>query len=237
METPRESIEEKKKRARRIMSELEATYPGSTISLHYSSPFQLLVSVILSAQCTDASVNKVTPTLFSKYPTPAALSAASTAEVERIVHSTGFFSAKTKSIQGAARMLVEQFNGIVPQTMDELTRLPGVGRKTANVVLWNAFEKNEGIAVDTHVLRIARRLGLSTDGTNPIKTELQLQRIVLPRSWGQLTHRFIAHGRAICTARAPKCQRCPLFEHCPYGPKNVAAQRRGVRPPSRVRQP
>ena len=201
-------------RAAQIDALLKGLYPEAAIALRYESSFQLLVAVILSAQTTDVSVNKVTPVLFSRFPTAEALAGADPAEVEQIVHATGFFRNKTKNIIGAATRIVAEFGGAVPDAMEDLLTLPGVARKTANIVLFNAFGKAEGIAVDTHVFRLARRLGFSTeDDTNKVERDLMT---LFPREeWGALTYRLIEHGRAVCDAKRPVCGQCVLSGLCP----------------------
>ena len=193
---------------------LAATYPTAHCELDYSNPFQLLVATILSAQCTDKRVNTVTPLLFQKYPSPAALAQAHPQEIEEIIHPTGFFRAKTKSLLGCAKALVELHGGQLPQTMEELTALPGVGRKTANVVLGNAFGLNEGIVVDTHVARLSMRLGL-TRLTDPVKIEKQLMSLIPRPQWMLFSHWLVWHGRRRCPARKPDCPNCELQHHCP----------------------
>ncbi|HVL87323.1 MAG TPA: endonuclease III [Candidatus Thermoplasmatota archaeon] len=220
---PRETKETKRARARRIVRALRALYPDSRCSLDFRNPFELVIAVILSAQCTDATVNKVTPGLFARWPTPQALADAPQAEVERVVRPTGYYSAKARNIRGAAAMIAERHGGRVPETMEELVELPGVGRKTANVVLWNAHGKNEGIAVDTHVLRIAKRLALATT-ERPEKTERELADLVPRNEWGHLTHLLIDHGRAVCVARSPRCESCRIAALCPTGPRVLAAR-------------
>ena len=200
-------------RATQIDERLRALYPEARIMLRYASEFQLLVAVILSAQTTDVGVNKVTPILFERFPTPQTLADADPAEVEEIVHPTGFFRNKTKNIMGAARTIVAEFDGCVPDTMEELLTLPGVARKTANIVLYNAFGKSEGIAVDTHVFRLAHRLGLSSE-EDPNKVERDLMALLPREEWGPLTYRLIEHGRAICDAKRPICGQCVLAELC-----------------------
>jgi endonuclease-3 len=197
-----------------VYARLLSIYPDAHCELDYRSPLELLVATILSAQCTDRRVNMVTPTLFAKYPTVDALAAARPDDVEEIIKSTGFFRAKTKSILGMANALVERHEGRVPATLAELVELPGVGRKTANVVLGNAFDINEGVVVDTHVARVGFRLGLTTN-TDPIKIEQDLMRQFPQDQWTMLSHLLIWHGRRICDARAPKCERCVLNDICP----------------------
>lgn len=201
-------------RAAAIDALLRQLYPKAAIALGFKSDFQLLVAVILSAQTTDVGVNKVTPILFDRYPTPAALAAADPTEVEEIVHPTGFFRNKTKNIMGAAQRIVAEFDGRVPDTMEDLLTLPGVARKTANIVLYNAFGKAEGIAVDTHVFRLAHRLGFTAE-EDPNKVERDLMALFPREEWGALTYRLIEHGRAICDAKRPICGQCVLSELCP----------------------
>jgi endonuclease-3 len=213
-----EPIAERKKRARRILRALRKRYPDADCALEHESAFHLLVSTILSAQSTDDTVNKVTPLLFAQYPTPAALAVAPVAKVEKIVHPTGFFRNKTKSIIGAARKIVEDFDGEVPDNMDDLLTLPGVARKTANVVLGTWFEKNEGVVVDTHIGRLSHRLALSwrsKDDKDAKKIEQDLMEIVPRTEWTFLGHALIWHGRRVCPARKPKCAECTLAKDCP----------------------
>jgi endonuclease-3 len=191
---------------------LEAAWPDATISLDYRNPLELFVATVLSAQCTDERVNRVTPALFERYPDAAAFAAASPGELERAIHSTGFFRQKTRMILGACREMVERHGGEVPRTMEELTALPGVGRKTANVVLGNAFGV-PGITVDTHVGRVSRRLGL-TARKNPVKVERDLMELVPREGWTGFSHRMIWHGRHTCKARKPACDDCPLEPLC-----------------------
>ncbi|HEY2743953.1 MAG TPA: endonuclease III [Polyangia bacterium] len=207
-----------------IVDGLEALYPDAHCELDFKSPFQLLIATILSAQTTDVRVNLVTPKLFAKWGTPQKLAAATPAEIEPVIMSTGFYRNKTKSILGAARVIMEDFAGKVPQTMDELLTLPGVARKTANVVLGSAFGMNEGFVVDTHVMRLSQRLGF-TRQTEPPKIEPELM-AKLPRDkWTKLGHQLIWHGRRVCFARKPKCGECALAPHCPsafLGPSGAA---------------
>ena len=172
------------------------------------------MATILSAQSTDARVNRVTPSLFRKYPTPEALSDAKPAEIEKEIHSTGFFRSKAKSLLGAATVIVEKHGGEIPEVLDELVALPGVGRKTANVVLGNAFGRNEGVVVDTHVGRVSRRLGL-TKHEEAVKVEKDLMKLAPRESWTGLSHMLILHGREICVARKPRCEECALADICP----------------------
>ncbi len=201
-------------RIQAIVDGLESLYPDAHCELDFASPFQLLVATILSAQTTDVRVNMVTPALFAKYGTPAKLAVADPRDVEEIVKSTGFFRNKAKSIIGAARVIMEDFDGAVPRTMDELLTLPGVARKTANVVLGSAYGLNEGFVVDTHVMRLSQRLKL-TRQTEPPKIERDLCD-KLPRArWTKLGHQLIWHGRRVCFARKPACDKCALAPHCP----------------------
>jgi endonuclease-3 len=193
---------------------LAAAYPDAHCALDHRNAFELLVATILSAQCTDARVNMVTPALFARYPTARDLAEADREDVEQLIKSTGFFRNKAKSLLGMARALVERHGGEVPRTMDELTQLPGVGRKTANVILGNAFGLNEGVVVDTHVTRIANLLGLTRE-RDAVKIERDLVRLFPRERWTMLSHLFIEHGRRVCVARAPKCGVCPLADLCP----------------------
>ena len=206
--------ERERKRISAIIRILLKRYPDDRPALIYDDPFQLLVAVILSAQCTDARVNLVTPQLFSQYPTPLAFSRADQKEVERLIHSTGFYHNKAKNIIACSRALLERHNGIVPQTMEELYALPGVGRKTANVVLGAAFGKNEGVVVDTHVIRLSNRLGLTTSD-DPVTIEQDLMPVIPKKYWFHFSHSLILHGRSLCPARKPKCTECPIASYCP----------------------
>ena len=200
--------------AREVYRRLIAHYPDAHCALDFKSPFQLLVATILSAQCTDKRVNMVTPALFKKYKTPRAMSEANPEELEGMIKSTGFFRNKTKSLLGMSAAVVEKHSGNIPNEMDDLVQLPGVGRKTANVVLGNAFDKNEGVVVDTHVGRVSGRLGL-TKNTDPVKVEQDLMKLFPREDWTLLSHLFIEHGRQICEARRPKCEICFLNDVCP----------------------
>lgn len=216
--TTKEPLADKKKRARKILAALRKLYPEADCALSHEDPLQLLVATILSAQSTDVTVNKVTPVLFQRFPTARDLAEAPPAEVERTIHSTGFFRQKTKSIQGACRKIVDEFEGKVPNTMEQLVTFPGVARKTANVVLGTAFGKNEGIVVDTHVGRLATRLGLtwsSKDGKDAVKIERDLIELFPQKEWTFLGHSLIWHGRRVCFARKPNCPGCLLAKHCP----------------------
>ncbi len=205
---------ERKARARKIIARLKREYPDATSALNHSTALELVVATILSAQCTDARVNMVTPHLFAKYGTAAAYAAADPRVLEKEIQSTGFFRNKTKSIIGMAQALVERHGGEVPQTMEELTALPGVGRKTANVILGTWFKKNEGVVVDTHVHRLTRLLDL-TRQDDPVKIEQDLMAIVPRDDWTWFSHTLILHGRAVCIARRPKCAECVINRLCP----------------------
>jgi endonuclease-3 len=196
-----------------ILKGLDEAYPDAECALSHRSPWELLVATILSAQCTDVRVNMVTPELFRRFPTPAAMAKATLPQLEALIRSTGFYHNKAKSIQGAARKLAEEFGGQVPQTLAELITLPGVARKTASVVLGVCFGKAEGVVVDTHVFRIARRLGLAK-GDTPQKVEQELMRILPQSRWIGFSHQIIQHGREVCEARKPKCERCNLEQIC-----------------------
>jgi endonuclease-3 len=199
---------------------LDAAYPDAKCALDHSNPLQLLVATILSAQSTDKMVNMITPALFKKYKSAQDFANADTAELETMIHSTGFFRNKAKSLKAAARMLTEQYGGAVPDTMEELLKLAGVARKTANVVLGVAYGKAEGIVVDTHVQRLARRLDFSKE-ERPDKIELDLMQLFPRDKWIQLAHLMIHHGRAKCTALRPKCAECPIEDLCYSEDKTV----------------
>jgi endonuclease-3 len=203
-----------RRRTATMVSRLKREYPDAHCELDYRTPFELLVATILSAQCTDTRVNLVTPALFARYPTPAALAAARQEDVEALIRSTGFFRNKARSLIGMARALGAAPGGTVPATMAELQVLPGVGRKTANVILGNAYGKNEGITVDTHVARLATRLGL-TRQTTPQKIEQDLMALVPRKDWTLISHLLIWHGRRVCIARRPRCEICVLNRICP----------------------
>jgi endonuclease-3 len=200
-------------RAARIFDRLDVMHPNATTELNFRTPFELLVATILSAQCTDARVNAVTPALFEKYPDARAMAVPQPAELEPLIQPTGFFRMKSKSLSGMARALAERHNGDVPPSMDALVVLPGVGRKTANVVRSVAFDL-PGLPVDTHVGRLSRRLKL-TDETDPVKAELDLNELVAPGERGALSLRLILHGRKVCSARRPRCDECVLADICP----------------------
>lgn len=197
-----------------ILRQLDRLYPAADCELDRKNPFQLLCATILSAQCTDERVNMVTPALFARFPTPAALAEAPRPVLEDMIRSTGFFRNKAKNLLGAARLLAEKWAGAVPRSMDELLELPGVARKTANVVLGTAFGIPAGVVVDTHVTRLAHRLGLTRE-TTPEKIERDLMHVVPRERWILFSHQLIWHGRRICGARKPDCDICPLVPHCP----------------------
>lgn len=201
-------------RASEVIRILEEAYPGATIALNFSNPLELLVATILSAQCTDAKVNEVTATLFQKYRSPEDYLAVPEDELKADIHATGFFNQKAISIREACRRIVEEYGGEVPGTMEDLITLRGVARKTANIVLGNSFGIVEGIAVDTHVNRLANRLGFS-EQKNPDKIEQDLMRLVPKEQWFDFTYVLIDHGRALCTAKNPKCPECPVEPLCP----------------------
>jgi endonuclease-3 len=209
----RETAAARRIRAQAISRALARSYPDAWCALHYRTPWELVVATILSAQCTDAMVNQVTPALFAEFPTPAALAAAPPVRIEALIKRTGFFRQKTKAIQATARAVAAEHAGKVPDTIQALTALPGIGRKTANVVLGTAFGK-PAIFVDTHVRRIANRLGLTFED-DPDKIERDLQALLPPRAWTAFAHRTIHHGRQICVARRPRCSTCPLATWCP----------------------
>ncbi len=205
---------ELKAHAAEILKRLKAEYPDAHCELDFENPLQLLTATILSAQCTDKRVNMVTPELFRTYPDAESMSAAPSETLEELIKSTGFFRNKTKSLLGMSAAVAERHGGLVPSTMEELVRLPGVGRKTANVVLGNAFGINDGVVVDTHVGRLAVRLGL-TDETDPVKVEQALMPLFPKDDWALLSHLLIFHGRRVCMARSPKCGECVLADICP----------------------
>ncbi len=198
---------------REVLARLKAAIPEPRCELDHRTPWELLIATILSAQSTDRTVNAVTPVLFERWPTPEALAAAPPAEVERVVHRTGFFRSKTKAIQAASAKIARDFGGEVPRTMEEMLALPGVARKTANVVLGTAYGIAEGIIVDTHAMRVAQRLGLTAQ-RDPARIEDDLRAAFPRREWIALGHRLVLHGRYVCLARAPRCERCPLNEIC-----------------------
>ncbi|MDE3053358.1 MAG: endonuclease III [Gemmatimonadota bacterium] len=202
------------RQAKTVLRRLLAAYPDAHCALDFRNAYELLVATILSAQCTDKRVNMVTPALFEKYPTPKALAAAPRDDVEAMIRSTGFFRNKAKSLIGMAGAVAGEHGGRIPDTMDALTHLPGVGRKTANVVLGNAFDRNEGIVVDTHVTRLSQRLGL-TRARTAVKIEQSLMPLFPQARWTILSHLLIEHGRRVCSARNPRCGECVLADVCP----------------------
>lgn len=213
-----ETLADRRRRAGEIIAQLKKVYPEATCALHHRSALELLIATILSAQSTDETVNKVTPALFARYPTAEAMANADPDEVERLIHATGFFRQKTKSIMGACRKIAESFGGQVPDDMEALITLPGVARKTANVVLGTWFGKNEGVVVDTHVGRLAVRLGLTWTSKNDkdaVKIEQDLMQVLPREEWTFTGHALIWHGRRVCTARKPKCGECVLSGLCP----------------------
>jgi len=203
-----------KQLASKIISKLKIKYPEPECALLHSNPWQLLVATILSAQCTDKRVNMVTPALFKKYGTPIDFAAAKQEELEIVIHSTGFFRNKAKNIIACARTLIDKHGGEIPQNIEELTSLPGVGRKTANVILGTAFGKAEGIVVDTHVTRLSRRMGLS-EQSDAVKIETDLMKIIAKKHWIEFSHLLILHGRERCNARKPDCENCEINDFCP----------------------
>lgn len=205
-----------RERVAQLVKAFPKVYPNAHTELDFTNPLELLIATILSAQCTDKRVNMVTPALFKKYRTASDYAKAPPAQLEKAIKSTGFFRSKTKSIRGATSTIARKFGGRVPDSMDELRELPGVGRKTANVVLGNAFHKDEGIVVDTHVIRLSQRLGL-TKQTDPEKIERDLMKLVPQEHWTNWSHWLIWHGRRRCYARKPDCRQCEVFRLCPSG--------------------
>ncbi len=208
------SLAARKTAARQIADRLAEFYADAECALHHRNPYELIVATILSAQCTDARVNIVTPALFQRYPHAAALAKAEQADVEKLVQTTGFFRAKAANLIGMAKAVVQDHDGEIPPSLDELVKLPGVGRKTANVVMGVAFGTASGVVVDTHVKRITSLLGL-TKATQPEKVEADLMELLPESEWVNFSHRLIHHGRRICIARRPKCPECPLLDLCP----------------------
>ncbi|MGI6217305.1 MAG: endonuclease III [Coriobacteriales bacterium] len=211
---PRKPSKKTLERAKIVSERMEEHYPGKGGYLHFDNPFQLVIAVLLSAQTTDKSVNKVTPELFKRWPDAQAMASADLEEVKEVIHPLGFYNTKAKRCIDCARTLLEEFDGVVPQNLDDLQKLPGVGRKTANVVMNDAFDTADGIAVDTHVGRIARRLGFSKN-TDPSKVEQDLLATFPKEEWHYINKRWIAFGREICDARKPKCGECFLVDVCP----------------------
>lgn len=220
---PSKTLADRRDRVAKILPVLRRLYPDARCSLDHSSPLELLVATILSAQCTDARVNVVTKSLFRKYRSAADYAKVTPEELEKDIQSTGFYRNKAKSIMAMARALVERHGGRVPETMEELVHLAGVGRKTANVVLGNAFGKNEGVVVDTHVTRLSNRLGLTKHPADAVKIEQDLAQVIPQADWTDFSHLLIYHGRQVCEARKPRCEQCALFPHCPSGPAFVKA--------------
>ncbi len=213
---PRENLTDKRARAAEIEQRMFAYYGEGACSLDYTSPFTLTVAVVLSAQCTDAAVNKVTPALFERFPNPAALASATLAEVEEIIHPLGFYRAKAKNLVALAQTVCAEFGGEIPADVDALQKLPGVGRKTANCVMCEAFRDPQGIAVDTHVFRIAHRLGFATrNDDTPAKTEAKLLKLYPQSDWLYINHQWVHFGREFCSARNPKCADCFIGDLCP----------------------
>lgn len=204
-----------------VLARLKKRYPEPETMLDHRNPWELLVATVLAAQCTDARVNTITPELFRRWPDPAALARAPQEELEDVIHAAGFYHSKAKNLIGAAKRVVEAYGGEVPHTLEELVTLPGVARKTANVVLWGGFGINEGLAVDTHVKRLSFRLGL-TKNTEPVKIEQDLIKIFPREEWGDVNHRLVWFGRDVCDARRPACSECELYDLCP---------RKGVKTP------
>lgn len=214
-EPPSKPLAAERRRAGRLYRKLEQLYPNAKCALHFDSPFQLLIATILSAQCTDEAVNKATPALFKKYPTPEKMADAKIADLEKLVKTCGFYRNKAKNIKAAAMTIVDEFNGEVPKTMKDLITLPGAARKTANVVLGNAFGINEGMVVDTHIGRLSVRLGFTEhDSKNAVKIEQNLMALFPRDKWTMLAHLLIAHGRAVCKAQRPACDHCQLNRSC-----------------------
>lgn len=209
---------EKQRRVESITFLLEREYPDATCALHYKTPEQLLFAVILSAQCTDERVNRTTPALFKKFPSSKEMARAKPAEVEKLIYSTGFYKNKAKSLIGAAKIIQEKYPDGLPRTIQELTHLPGVGRKTANVILGEIYDAREGIVVDTHVKRLTNLIGL-VSREDPVKIEQELMEIVPRKHWTKFSHWLILHGRSICIARRPRCWECVIRPHCEFGRK------------------
>jgi len=223
---PRERRAATQERAQEIYRRLTERYPDAHCALNHRNAFELTVATILSAQCTDARVNQVTPELFRAYPDPPSLAAAPLSSVEGLIHSTGFFRSKARNLVGMAQAVEERHGGEIPRTLEELVALPGVGRKTANVILGNAFGLDEGVVVDTHVKRIAKRLGW-TRRVDPVRVEQDLVRLFPQTQWTMLSHLLIFLGRDLCPARKPRCAQCPLVDLCPAAPADLR-----VLPPS-----
>ena len=220
---PRENLTQKRQRAAEIERRMYSKYGEGACSLEHTDPFTLTIAVVLSAQCTDAAVNKITPTLFKKYKTPEALAHARVEDVESIIHPLGFFRSKAKNIIALAQTLLAEFGGEIPNDVEKLQKLPGVGRKTANVVMCQAFRNPQGIAVDTHVFRIAHQLGFATrNDDTPSKVEAKLLKIYPQSDWLYINHQWVHFGREFCIARRPRCTDCFISDLCPAGKKNLA---------------
>jgi endonuclease III len=235
---PAESPTARKKRAATILAGLKTVYPDADCALRHSSALELLVATVLSAQSTDETVNRVTRSLFAKYRTPADYADAPAEQLEDDIHATGFFRQKTKSIQGACRIMIDRFGGQVPETMEELIELPGVARKTANVILGTWFKKNEGIVVDTHVGRLAHRMGLtwtSKDEKDAVRIENDLVQLIPREEWTFFGHAMIWHGRRVCAARKPDCATCQVARHCPSAFTFDGAKKAGSKPAKATR--
>ena len=217
----------KKSDVEKVIVLLKEKYPEATCSLDFNNPFEIVIAVMLSAQCTDERVNKVTPALFKKYPTPEKMSKAPIKDLERLIHSCGFYRNKAKHMKECSVVLVEQYDGVVPSTMDELQKLPGIGRKSANVIMLEAFHNPQGIAVDTHVKRISNRIGLSKE-SNPEKIENDLLHKIPKKYYYAANHLGVWHGRYTCLARSPKCSTCPISQYCNYYSKEGPSSERSI---------
>lgn len=226
MPKPSKKIEQRRERVKEVLPILKKLYPAAKCSLDHHGPLELIVATILSAQCTDDRVNIVTKTLFKKYRSAQDYARVPQEELEKDIQSTGFYRNKAKSLRAMAQSLIDRHQGKVPETMEELVDLAGVGRKTANVVLGNAFNKNVGIVVDTHVTRVSNRLGLTDHESDAVKIEQDLMQVVPQEDWTLWSHLLIFHGRQICQARKPKCEICPLLPHCPAGQKFMKQRER-----------
>ncbi len=209
-----------KKEAEIIIKTLKEFYPEATCSLDFTTPFEMTIAVMLSAQCTDERVNKTTPALFEKYNTPEAMATAPIEVLEDLIHPCGFYKNKAKNMKACSKMLMEQYDGVVPKTMEELQKLPGVGRKSANVIMLEAFHNPQGIAVDTHAKRIANKMGFSKE-VEPEKIEKDLLKVISKEYYYDVNHLFVWHGRNICMARNPKCEQCPVKEYCNESNSNI----------------
>jgi endonuclease-3 len=233
---PKESKTAKRKRALEVAARMDVRYPEALCALHYHDPFTLTIAVLLSAQTTDVAVNKVTPELFARWGDPQAMAGAQPLDIEQVIRSIGFYHVKARNCVACAQMLCARFGGEVPHTMEELQQLPGVGRKTANIVLNNAFGIVEGIAVDTHVFRLAHKLGFSAADT-PAKVERDLLALYPRELWGPLNHQWVLFGREVCIARRPQCAACPLIDLCPSAteqPKHAILATKHIAPKDRI---